>query len=223
MGNHNYGQLLDFSSLDENEPERSVNLSNYAELKARMAERCGMHVRILRFSETVSEAQLITIIQGADLIRQFGVRRCVDPFFLNLLGLIRFDLDPRIIVSFEIFCDLIQIDQLQCRFFFCHTSWVRNPTVKLQRIFPGLMADDSIHGILVELPLPQHLNELAVTQAIGASKDVDGLAFENLGRLMVRGGYQYGAEPNSRPAVPMGVMELLLRSKASYGVLTDCV
>lgn len=80
------------------------------------------------------------------------------------------------------------------------------------------MADDSIHGILVELPLPQHLNEMAVTQAIGASKDVDGLAFENLGRLMVRGGYQYGAEPNSRPAVPMGVMELLLRSKASYSV-----
>lgn len=95
VGNHNYGQLLDFSLLDENEfSERSVNLSNYAELKARMAERCGMHVRILRFSETVSEAQLITIIQGADLA-------ALPLFFvLNLLGL-------QIIVSLEMFCDLI--------------------------------------------------------------------------------------------------------------------
>lgn len=95
VGNHNYGQLLDFSLLDENEfSERSVNLSNYAELKARMAERCGMHVRILRFSETVSEAQLITIIQGADLA-------ALSLFFvLNLLGL-------QIIVSLEMFCDLI--------------------------------------------------------------------------------------------------------------------
>lgn len=95
VGNHNYGQLLDFSLLDENEfSERSVNLSNYAELKARMADRCGMHVRILRFSETVSEAQLITIIQGADLAS-------LPLFFvLNRLGL-------QIIVSLEMFCDLI--------------------------------------------------------------------------------------------------------------------
>lgn len=84
VGNHNYGQLLDFSLLDENEfSERSVNLSNYAELKARMAERCGMHVRILRFSETVSEAQLITIIQGADLaaLPLFFVLNLSGPLF----------------------------------------------------------------------------------------------------------------------------------------------
>ena len=46
------------------EETSSVNSSNYAELKARMAERCGMHVQILRFSETVTQARLIRIIQG---------------------------------------------------------------------------------------------------------------------------------------------------------------
>ena len=68
VGNHNYGQLLDFSGLEPDGPEKldehKVNLSNYAELKARMAERCGMHVQILRFSETVTQARLIRIIQG---------------------------------------------------------------------------------------------------------------------------------------------------------------
>ena len=82
------------------------------------------------------------------------------------------------------------------------------------------MEDEQIHGILVELPLPQHLNEMEVLQAIGPSKDVDGLAFENLGRLMSGGGYKSGAEPTSRPTVPMGVMELLLRSKAGIKSVT---
>ena len=46
-----------------------------------------------------------------------------------------------------------------------------------------LNADPSIHGILVQLPLPDHLDEQLVTQSISPEKDVDGFHFENIGRL----------------------------------------
>ena len=43
--------------------------------------------------------------------------------------------------------------------------------------------DDGIHGILVQLPLPDHLDETIVTQAISPAKDVDGFHYENIGKL----------------------------------------
>lgn len=46
-----------------------------------------------------------------------------------------------------------------------------------------LNKDPSINGILVQLPLPKHLDELAVTQAIDPAKDVDGFHFQNIGKL----------------------------------------
>lgn len=46
-----------------------------------------------------------------------------------------------------------------------------------------LNGDAAIHGILVQLPLPQHLDELTVTQSIHPDKDVDGLHFQNIGKL----------------------------------------
>jgi methylenetetrahydrofolate dehydrogenase (NADP+)/methenyltetrahydrofolate cyclohydrolase len=47
----------------------------------------------------------------------------------------------------------------------------------------GLNSDPDVHGILVQLPLPRHLDELAVTQAILPQKDVDGFHFQNIGML----------------------------------------
>lgn len=46
-----------------------------------------------------------------------------------------------------------------------------------------LNEDDGIHGILVQLPLPEHLDEQAVTQAVTPQKDVDGFHFINIGKL----------------------------------------
>ncbi len=46
-----------------------------------------------------------------------------------------------------------------------------------------LNADPSIHGILVQLPLPDHLDEQLVTQSISPEKDIDGFHFENIGKL----------------------------------------
>jgi methylenetetrahydrofolate dehydrogenase (NADP+) / methenyltetrahydrofolate cyclohydrolase len=68
-----------------------------------------------------------------------------------------------------------------------------------------LNRDPEIHGIIVQLPLPRHIDELAVQTTMDPRKDVDGLHPLNVG-LMVRG------EPSFPPATPYGIVELLLRS-----------
>jgi len=65
-----------------------------------------------------------------------------------------------------------------------------------------LNADDSIHGILVQLPLPAHLDSQKILERIDASKDVDGFNAMNMGRLVLR-------DPGIRPCTPRGVMALL--------------
>jgi methylenetetrahydrofolate dehydrogenase (NADP+) / methenyltetrahydrofolate cyclohydrolase len=65
--------------------------------------------------------------------------------------------------------------------------------------------DPTVHGILVQLPLPRHIDVRTVHEAILPEKDVDGLTPVNVGR-MVRG------EPTFLPCTPLGIVELLGRS-----------
>lgn len=65
-------------------------------------------------------------------------------------------------------------------------------------------ADPDIHGILVQLPLPDHIDEEAALYEISLPKDVDGIHPLNLGRLGMR-----GREPTFTPATPTGVMRLI--------------
>jgi methylenetetrahydrofolate dehydrogenase (NADP+)/methenyltetrahydrofolate cyclohydrolase len=51
------------------------------------------------------------------------------------------------------------------------------------QLIDALNNDDAIHGILVQLPLPDHLDEQSITQAVAPSKDVDGFHFVNIGKL----------------------------------------
>ena len=67
--------------------------------------------------------------------------------------------------------------------------------------------DPSVHGILVQLPLPKHLSEHAVTSAVLDEKDVDGFGAVNIGELAKRGG-----KPFFIPCTPQGVMVLLKES-----------
>lgn len=73
---------------------------------------------------------------------------------------------------------------------------------ELESLIDACNADPAVHGILVQLPLPAHLDEEAALARISAEKDVDGLHPENLGRL-VRG------IEGSRACTPWGVMALL--------------
>ena len=73
---------------------------------------------------------------------------------------------------------------------------------ELQRLIGELNADDSIDGILVQSPLPGHLDEEGAVRHLDPAKDVDGFHPENAARL-------YLGEPRFVPATPVGVMRLL--------------
>ncbi|KAJ4299419.1 tetrahydrofolate synthase [Kalmusia sp. IMI 367209] len=64
--------------------------------------------------------------------------------------------------------------------------------------------DPSIHGILVQLPLPKHISEHTITSAVDDEKDVDGFGIASIGELAKRGG-----KPLFTPCTPKGVMVLL--------------
>ena len=68
-------------------------------------------------------------------------------------------------------------------------------------------ADPRVHGILVQLPMPKHINEERVLSAISYEKDVDGFHPLNIGRLSQR-----GREPLFVPCTPRGCIELLERT-----------
>jgi len=68
--------------------------------------------------------------------------------------------------------------------------------------------DVNVHGILVQLPLPGHLDETLVARTVTAPKDVDGLTWQNLGALMA-------GHPGFEPCTPSGVMLMLKRAGVS--------
>ncbi|RPB13320.1 FTHFS-domain-containing protein [Morchella conica CCBAS932] len=96
----------------------------------------------------------------------------------------------------NITCDLIKLD-------------AEITEAQLLEKIEQLNNDPSIHGILVQLPVPKHISEPAVTAAVSPAKDVDGFGAINIGELAKRGG-----NPPFVPCTPQGVMVLL----KEYGV-----
>lgn len=80
------------------------------------------------------------------------------------------------------------------------------PEAELLGVVAGLNADPEIHGILVQLPLPRHIDEGRVIEAIDPSKDVDGFHPVSVGRLATDSGEFFA------PATPSGIVEMLMRS-----------
>ena len=76
---------------------------------------------------------------------------------------------------------------------------------ELLSLVDSLNADSKIHGILVQLPLPKHLDDKAVIERIDPTKDVDAFSAVNVGKIML-GEYDF------LPCTPAGVMELLKES-----------
>lgn len=72
-------------------------------------------------------------------------------------------------------------------------------------IIDFLNKDDEIDGYIVQLPLPEHINETKVIQSINPNKDVDGFTLCNIGLMQL-------GEPCYHPATPFGIKELLERS-----------
>ncbi|CAM5358370.1 bifunctional methylenetetrahydrofolate dehydrogenase/methenyltetrahydrofolate cyclohydrolase FolD [Eoetvoesiella caeni] len=76
------------------------------------------------------------------------------------------------------------------------------PEEQLLNTVRELNADSTIHGILVQLPLPSHMNAARVIETIAAEKDVDGFHISNAGLLMT-------GQPLFRPCTPYGIMKML--------------
>ena len=77
------------------------------------------------------------------------------------------------------------------------------------KVVVELNSNPEVHGILVQLPLPKHINEERILNAISIEKDVDGFHPLNIGKLAMK-----GREPLFVPCTPKGCIELLDR----YGV-----
>ncbi len=76
---------------------------------------------------------------------------------------------------------------------------------ELLKLVDDLNKDDSVDGILVQLPLPVHIDEDKVIKAISPDKDVDGFHPENVGRLSI-------GQPGYLSCTPAGIIQLLKRS-----------
>lgn len=83
---------------------------------------------------------------------------------------------------------------------------------ELLREIETLNSDTRVHGIFVQLPLPQHLNENRVLAAVSPGKDVDGFHPSNVGKAWL-------GQQAFLPATPVGIYEMLVRS--GYGNLRD--
>jgi methylenetetrahydrofolate dehydrogenase (NADP+)/methenyltetrahydrofolate cyclohydrolase len=96
----------------------------------------------------------------------------------------------------------------------CERLGIRSETIMLDEstsqkdllaVISNLNANPKVHGILVQLPLPDQIDENAVLEAIIPEKDVDGFSPVNMGRLMA-------GQDCFVPATPAGIMEMLTRS-----------
>lgn len=83
------------------------------------------------------------------------------------------------------------------------------PEVELLDLVKQFNDDDSVHGILVQAPLPSHIDETKVFSMVSPTKDIDGFHPVNAGKLML------GEEGGFVPCTPGGVHELLIRSSIS--------
>ncbi|MBI5669449.1 MAG: bifunctional 5,10-methylenetetrahydrofolate dehydrogenase/5,10-methenyltetrahydrofolate cyclohydrolase [Chloroflexi bacterium] len=85
-----------------------------------------------------------------------------------------------------------------------HTMTASSTQEEVEAAVRQLNDDPAIHGILVQLPLPKHIDEERVLRLVSLDKDVDGFHPENIGRLAMK-----GREPSFTPATPTGCMVLL--------------
>lgn len=85
---------------------------------------------------------------------------------------------------------------------------VETTTDQLLQVIQRLNRDERVDGILIQLPLPEQVDEEQVLSAVDPAKDVDGFHPENMGRLLA-------GRPRLVPCTPMGILEMLRRESVS--------
>lgn len=90
------------------------------------------------------------------------------------------------------------------------------PVERLLEMVAEFNAREDVDGLLVQLPLPKHMDESAVIEAIDPSKDVDGFTPVTVGRMMQR-------RPTLLPCTPAGIVELLVREGVKIAGTRACI
>jgi methylenetetrahydrofolate dehydrogenase (NADP+) / methenyltetrahydrofolate cyclohydrolase len=134
--------------------------------------RAGVKERVAHLAQRGIRPGLAVILAGEDAASQVYVRNKVRA------------------------CEETGIRSIRCEFPSSVTE-----SVLVERV-RALNSDNAVHGILVQLPLPRHVDAARVLGAVAAAKDVDGFGVENLGALLA-------GQPNFVPCTPAGVMRLL--------------
>ena len=97
-----------------------------------------------------------------------------------------------------------------------HALDAKTSTKELLYLVSELNARDDVDGILVQLPLPEGVDERAIIEAMDPAKDVDGFHPSNVGRMILR-------QPGLLPCTPAGIIELLLREGVRLSGANACV
>jgi methylenetetrahydrofolate dehydrogenase (NADP+)/methenyltetrahydrofolate cyclohydrolase len=86
-----------------------------------------------------------------------------------------------------------------------HRLPAETPEADLLALIDQINADPALHGLLVQMPLPKHINSRNVLHRVSPAKDVDGFHPVNVGKLVM------GDPTGFRPATPYGVQQMLIR------------
>lgn len=97
-----------------------------------------------------------------------------------------------------------------------HHLPAETPAERLLERIAEFNAREDVDGLLVQLPLPKHMDEAAVIEAIDPSKDVDGFHPVSVGRMMQR-------RPTLLPCTPAGIIELLVREGVKISGTRACI
>ena len=152
-------------------------------------------------SATILDGKQLAADMRADIATQVAKLKA-ETGVIPGLGVILIGLDPAS-------TSYVTAKEKACEEAGMYSQDVRAPAVTTQDEALGLVrrmnADPRVHGILVQLPLPKHIDEGAVINAIAPEKDVDGFTPVNVGRMMI-------GQPCYLPCTPHGIIQMLLRA-----------
>ena len=159
------------------------------------------------------------LIDGRRIAREIR-RRVADDVATLLAGGVRPGLAVILVGDDPASAAYVRSKTIACEEAGIHSSTMRMPAsteqAELLRRVSLLNADPSIHGILIQMPLPRQIDADAVMLCVHPSKDVDGFHPVNVGRMLI------GQEDGFVPCTPAGIRELLRASDVST-TGKDCV
>ncbi|KAB2338468.1 bifunctional methylenetetrahydrofolate dehydrogenase/methenyltetrahydrofolate cyclohydrolase FolD [Cytobacillus depressus] len=147
----------------------------------------------------------VKIIDGKEIARQKKAFIAEEVYNLKQEGIVP-GLSVILVGNNQASRTYVTSKQKTCKELGMHSELIELPeTISEEELLNKVIElneDDSIHGILVQLPLPDHINETKVIETISPEKDVDGFHPINIGRMMT-------GQDAFLPCTPYGVMEML--------------